>query len=106
MPDVLALFLSDLRKLIDPASAVCIVQNIEVNIVALAPCLCHDAVLLFCFGLDTNIVLCYPAQHICALADVDDLSIDLNAVDPGALILRTQPLAFQPVIDILGVRCH
>ena len=93
LPDVLSLFLSDLRKLADPASAVCIVQNIEIDIVSLAPCLCHDTVFLFSFGLDADIVLRNPVQHILALANVDDLPVDLNTIDSGTLILCPQSFA-------------
>ena len=106
LSDVVSLFFSDLRKLIDSPSALGAVKDIKTNVTPFAPGLGHNTILLLCLCLDADIVLRYPTQHILTLADVDDLSVDLNTVDPGTLILCAQPFAFQPIIDILCVCGH
>ena len=106
LADVLALFLPNFQKLIGSPSALGAVKNIKANAVSLAPGLCYNAVLPFCFGLDADIVLCNPPQHICALANVNNIAVNLDTVNSGVFILLRKPFALHPVIGVVCIGSH
>ena len=106
LADVFPFLLSDLCHAVDTAFALGIVENIEVDGMALALSLLNDAVFLFCTHSDTCVMLCNPAQHITTLSDVHDLIVNLDAVDSGVFILVSKSLAFQPFVSIICVITH
>lgn len=104
--DVLALLLSNLHHAVHAASAPGIVEDIEVDGMTLALSLCDNAVLLLRTCSDARIVLCYPPQHICTLADVHDVIVNLDAVDTCMFVLVRKPFALQPFVSVVCVCCH
>ena len=91
---VFALFFSDLCKPFREAAALGIIQYIKGYGMPLALRLGNNAVFLFCSLLDTRIMLCNPPQHICALSDINNFIIDLDAVYSRVFILCRKPFAF------------
>ena len=104
--DVLALLFSDLHHAVYFILALGIVEDIEVDEMPLALCLCHNTVFLLRICLDASIVLCNPAQHIGTLADVYDVIVNLNAVDTCVFVLGSKAFALQPSVSIVCVSCH
>ena len=76
------------------------------NIPPLALRFRHNAVFLLRLGLYAHIVLSYPAQHICALANIDDFAADLNAIDASPLVFCIKPFALHPVVYIIRIGWH
>lgn len=106
LTDKLTLLFSDLRHSVRSASALGIVENIEVDTMTFPLCFCHNAVLLFATCLDSNIVLGDPPQHIDALADIDNHAVDFDTVNPSVLVLVSQSIAFHPRISVIFISCH
>ena len=104
--DVLALLLSNLHHAVHAASALGIVEDIEVDGMTLALSLCDDAVLLLRTCSDARIVLRNTAQHVCTLADVHDFCINLDAIDSCVFVLLRKPLALQPFVSVICITCH
>ena len=104
--DVFALFLPDFHKLVRVSAAFGIIQHIKGYGMPFALRLRHDAVFLFRFHLDTCIVLRDPPQHICALANIDNLIVNLDTIDARMFILCRKPFAFQPIIGVFFISCH
>ena len=101
LSDVFALFAADFFFDFRIPSAFGIVKHIKVNAVSLALGFCQKSVFLFRAGADADIMLRYTHQHIFALAYVNNLPIQLNAVNAGMLILLCQPPAFQHGINTI-----
>ena len=104
--DVLALLLSNLHHAVHAASALGIVEDIEVDGMTLALSLCDDAVLFLRTCSDARIVLRNSAKHVGTLADVHDVIVNLDAVDTCMFVLVRKPLALQPFVSIVCVSCH
>ena len=106
LADVFALFLSDLHHLVNFASALGVVENIEVYTVSFPLGFCHNAVLLLGACADTNIVLRHPPQHIHTLADVDYVFVNPDTVNASVSELVCKPLPQHPLVSVLLVGCH
>ena len=70
-----------------------VVKHIKVNAVSLALGFCQKSVFLFRAGADADIMLRYTHQHIFALAYVNNLPVQLDAVNARMLILWGKPPA-------------
>jgi hypothetical protein len=104
--DVLALLLSNLHHAVHAASALGIVEDIEVDGMTLALSLCDDAVLFLRTCSDARIVLRNSAKHVGTLADVHDVIVNLDAVDTCMFVLGSKAFALQPSVSIVCVSCH
>ena len=91
LSDVFALFDADFFFDFRIPSAFGIVKHIKVNAVSLALGFCQKSVFLFRAGADANIMLRYTHQHIFALAYVNNLPVQLDAVNARMLILWRKP---------------
>ena len=87
LSDVFALLAADFFLNFRIPSAFGIVKHIKVNAVSFALGFCQKSVFLFRAGADADIMLRYTHQHIFALAYVNNLPIQLDAVNAGMLIL-------------------
>ena len=65
-----------------------------------------NAVFLFVSLSDAYIVLRNPPQHICAFADINNLSVDLDTVNSRVFVFCRKSFAFQPVIGIIFISSH
>ena len=92
--NIIALSFPNLCKFVRVSAALGIVKHIKGDWVSLALRLGNNAVFLFCSLLDTRIMLCNPPQHICALSDINNFIIDLDAVYSRVFILCRKPFAF------------
>ena len=80
-----------------------IVKHIKVNAVSLALGFCQKSVFLFRAGADANIMLRYTHQHIFALAYVNNLPVQLDAVNARMLILWGKSPAAQHGANIFFI---
>ena len=87
LSDVFALLAADFFLDFRIPSAFGIVKHIKVNAVSFALGFCQKSVFLFRAGADTDIMLRYTHQHILALAYVNNLPVQLDAVNAGMLVL-------------------
>ena len=107
LSDELALFTSYLFTDCRCPCCLGIVQNIKFYRVSVPLDLRQQAVLLFCARLDPNIMGGNPLQHILTLADVQDLSLHLDAVDAWMFILGRKPPPAQHCVCIIYIiLCH
>jgi len=104
--DVLALFFSNLRKLIYAPLAFGIIKNIKSYSVSFAARLVHDTVFLFCPHLNACIMLRNPPQYICALTDINNFFVYLDTVNSCVFILFCKSVVFHPMISIFFIVCH
>ena len=88
LSDVLALFLSDFFHDVPIPLIFGVVKHIEVHSVAFTLCLCQNAVLTFRSLFNSDIVFRNPHKHISTLAYVNDLIVQLDAVNSCVFILR------------------
>ena len=95
LSDVFALLASNFFLDFRIPSAFGIVKHIKVNAVSLALGFCQKSVFLFRAGADADIMLRYTHQHIFALAYVNNLTVQLDAVNAGMLILWGKSSAAQ-----------
>ena len=86
LSDVFALFAADFFLDFRIPSAFGIVKHIKVNAVSLALGFCQKSVFLLRAGADADIMLRYTHQHIFALAYVNNLPIQLDAVNAWVFI--------------------
>lgn len=93
LSDVFALFDADFFFDFRIPSAFGIVKHIKVNAVSLALGFCQKSVFLFSAGADADIMLRYTHQHIFALAYVNNLPVQLDAVNARMLIFGGKPPA-------------
>lgn len=103
MADILALFFTNLSKLICISGAFGVVQHIKTYVATSALCLRHNAVFLFAACFDAYIMLRHAFQHIDAFAYVHDFSVNLNAVNTCVFVLWRKALSLQPCIHIVRV---
>ena len=101
--DVFALLDADFFFDFRIPSAFGIVKHIKVNAVSLALGFCQKSVFLFRAGADTDIMLRYTHQHIFALAYVNSLTVQLDAVNARMLIFGGKPPAAQHGTHILFI---
>ena len=107
LSDVFALFAADFFFDFRIPSAFGIVKHIKVNAVSFALGFCQKSVFLFRAGADSDIMLRYTHQHIFALAYVNNLTIQLDAVNAGMLVLwGKSPAAQHFVCVIYIIICH
>lgn len=107
LSDVFALFAADFFLDFRIPSAFGIVKHIKINAVSLALGFCQKSVFLFRAGADADIMLRYTHQHIFALAYVNNLPIQLDAVNAGMLILWGKSPAAQHCVHIISIIvCH
>ena len=95
LSDVFALFAADFFLDFRIPSAFGIVKHIKVNAVSFALGFCQKSVFLFRAGADSDIMLRYTHQHIFALAYVNNLTVQLDAVNARMFILWGKPSAAQ-----------
>lgn len=107
LSDVFALFAADFFLDFRIPTAFGIVKHIKINAVSLALGFCQKSVFLFRAGADADIMLRYTHQHIFALAYVNNLPIQLDAVNAGMLILWGKSPAAQHGANIISIIvCH
>ena len=87
LSDVLALFLPDLFHNVPIPPIFGVVKHIEVHSVTFSLCLCQNAVLTFRSLFNSDIVFCDPHKHISALAYVNNLVVQLDAVNSCVFVL-------------------
>ena len=103
LSDVFALFAADFFLDFRIPSAFGIVKHIKVNAVSLALGFCQKSVFLFRAGADADIMLRYTHQHIFALAYVNNLTVQLDAVNARMLIFGGKPPAAQHCVYIIYI---
>lgn len=103
LSDVFALLAADFFLDFRIPFAFCIVKHIKVNAVSLALGFCQKSVFLFRAGADADIMLCYTHQHIFALAYVNNLTVQLDAVNARMLIFGGKPPAAQHGANIFFI---
>jgi hypothetical protein len=86
LPDQFALFLTDFLNDIRPLGFLCVIKDIKLNRVAFSLRLSQETILAFRAGLDSNIVGRNSLQHILAFSYVNDLIVQLDAVNAGMLV--------------------
>jgi len=104
LTDQLTLFLPDLLSNALFARLLCIVENIKlyrtIQILRNFP---NDTILLCCACVDSNIVGCHTLQHILTLAYVNNLTLQLDAVDTWVFIFFRQPFPAKHGTDICNI---
>ena len=63
----------------------------------------QNAIFAFAAGSDSNVVLRNAPKHVCALANVNDSVIHLDAVDSRVIILRCKAIPYQPLSHIVFI---
>ena len=107
LSDVFALLAADFFLDFRIPSAFGIVKHIKVNAVSFALGFCQKSVFLFRAGADSDIMLRYTHQHIFALAYVNNLTVQLDAVNAGMLILWGKSSAAKHCVYIIYITvCH
>ncbi len=99
-PDELALFLPDLFVDHVVGEFFGAIQHITRNSVLVPFRFCKNTVFSFAFCSDTYPMLCQPAKHIVALADVNQAVINADCVNAGVFKLFTPTAAFQQSVCV------
>ena len=83
-----------------------IIEDIEVDAVFVTFGLGEDAVFALALGLNAHPMLRQAAKHIFALADVDKVVINADAVNARVFVFLSEALALQPCVNAVFVSHH
>ena len=89
-PDKLSLFLTNLVHDVPFSAALGVVENIKPNSLTLALGFRKNAILAFRASLDPNIVVGDTLQHILTLSYVNNLFVQLDAIDAWVFVFWSQ----------------
>ncbi len=89
LPDKFPFLCSDFLLDLRTPTGSCVVKNIKGDYMTFSAGLLQDAVFAVAACFDSYIMLRYPVEHICTFSYINDLVIQLYAVDSCVLVFRS-----------------